>query len=66
MNFEKFSIVFSLNAPDQLKEKICDIFCFDVGDAVGVYLGLPTIWGRSKKLAALRQRELGKKIEGWK
>ncbi|BFG30782.1 hypothetical protein CerSpe_170560 [Prunus speciosa] len=55
VNFEKSSVYFSPNTPQQLT------------DNPGKYLGLPTLWGRSKCEAMNFVKErIMSKVEGWK
>ncbi|XP_062021341.1 uncharacterized protein LOC133737882 [Rosa rugosa] len=67
INTEKSSIYFSPNTPDQMVRLMCELLRIEVTYNPGTYLGLPTIWGRSKKaaLSYIKERLL-KKIEGWK
>ncbi|BFG35167.1 hypothetical protein CerSpe_214410 [Prunus speciosa] len=51
VNFEKSSIYFSPNTPQQLREKVGNILHVCTTDNPGKYLGLPTMWGRSKREA---------------
>ncbi|CAL8991131.1 unnamed protein product [Prunus brigantina] len=51
VNFEKSSIFFSPNTPQQLREKVGQILHVCITDNPGKYLGLPTMWGRSKREA---------------
>lgn len=50
-----------------LAEELTNILGIDKVEDLGVYLGVPAIWGRSKRcgLAYVKGRLLGK-IQGWK
>lgn len=67
MNKSKSSAFFGGNVPQALSNELTEILGIGkVGDP-GSYLGVPTIWGRSKKcgLAYVKGRLLGK-LQGWK
>lgn len=50
-----------------MRRLICALLGFEEVHNPGTYLGLPTIWGRSKKEALVYIKErIGRKIEGWK
>ncbi|KAL6216882.1 hypothetical protein ACLB2K_010100 [Fragaria x ananassa] len=67
VNLEKSSIFFSACTPLHLKELIASTLNIPISEKPGVYLGLPTLSGNSKKivLAYIRER-IKKKLEGWK
>ncbi|XP_062014039.1 uncharacterized protein LOC133730473 [Rosa rugosa] len=67
VNSDKSSIFFSPNTPDQMRRLMCALLKFVEVDNPGNSLGMPTIWGRSKKEALLYIKErIGRKLEGWK
>ena len=67
INYEKSSLIFSKNTPDQIKVDCATTLSIPVDNTPGTYLGLPTHWGRSKKEALNYVRErVRDKIEGWK
>ncbi|KAL4277807.1 hypothetical protein GQ457_03G030430 [Hibiscus cannabinus] len=49
INIPKSSVFFSPNLSDNLKSCLLSILGFDLMEEGSLYLGLPTIWGRSKK-----------------
>ncbi|KAI5336490.1 hypothetical protein L3X38_015758 [Prunus dulcis] len=67
INLDKSNIFFSPNTPLWVRKDLCWIFGIKEADNPGNYLGLPTIWGRSKKEALnyIKERILGK-VQGWK
>lgn len=67
VNMDKSSVFFSPNTPLSLLDQISAILNVPVNDRPGHYLGLPTVWGRSKKasLAFVKDR-LRDKIQSWK
>ncbi|XP_008242862.1 PREDICTED: uncharacterized protein LOC103341160 [Prunus mume] len=67
INYEKSSLMFSANTPEDVKTNISSIMGIRGFDNSGIYLGIPMTWGRSKKvvLAYIRER-VAKKIMGWK
>ena len=67
VNMTKSSVFFGANVPDALSVQLCDILGMEMTGDPGVYLGVPAIWGRSKKcgLAYVKGRLMGK-LNGWK
>lgn len=67
INYDKSSIYFSPNTPQQQQILMCELFNINLVDHPGDYLGMPTIWGRSKKeaLSYIKER-VNRKIDGWK
>ena len=67
INRDKSSLYFSTNTPQSTRVLIGNLLDVPATDDPGIYLGLPTIWGRAKKvaLAYIHDRVL-KKIAGWK
>ncbi|CAN6690416.1 unnamed protein product [Malus baccata var. baccata] len=67
MNSHKSSVYFGRNTPDQVRSQLGSLLGMPVVSDPGVYLGLPAIWGRSKRssLAFVKGRVMGK-IQGWK
>ncbi|CAL9020040.1 unnamed protein product [Prunus brigantina] len=67
INFGKSSIFFSPNTPASIRTELGAILGMTMVDDPGKYLGLPTMWGRSKKEALQFVREkLLRKLSGWK
>nr|XP_017188741.2 uncharacterized protein LOC108173698 [Malus domestica] len=67
VNKSKSSVFFGNNVPESLSFHLTNILSMErVGDP-GVHLGVPAIWGCSKKsgLAYVKERLLGK-LRGWK
>ncbi|XP_050387444.1 uncharacterized protein LOC126803741 [Argentina anserina] len=66
INFDKSSVFFSSNTPVEIHEAIANELGIPVSQP-GVYLGLPTMWGNSKRsaLAYIRER-VKRKLDGWK
>lgn len=67
VNFTKSSLFFSPNTPLELKMIISGEMGISSSEDPGKYLGLPTMWGSSKKqaLAFVKDRIEGK-VQGWK
>ncbi|BFG15190.1 hypothetical protein CerSpe_014650 [Prunus speciosa] len=67
INMEKSICFFSSNSPPDVKTSICNLLGMRVVENPGTYLGLPTLWGRSKKgaLQYVKDRISGK-MHGWK
>ncbi|KAK9938568.1 hypothetical protein M0R45_015297 [Rubus argutus] len=67
INHEKSSIYFSPNTPLQMQYLMCELLGITLVDHPGSYLGLPTIWGKSKKeaLSYIKDRVI-RKIDSWK
>lgn len=67
VNHDKSSIFFSPNTPESIFLPICSLLKIPQVDNPGKYLGLPTIWGRSKKEALVYIKEgICNKLTGWK
>lgn len=66
INFSKSNIFFSPNVPVPLKVQLCSILKVREDVYPGKYIGLPTVWGRSKReaLGYIKERVL-KVIHGW-
>lgn len=62
VNFEKSNMVFSPNTPLPLRSRLQAIFGVNTTSDPGKYLGIPTMWGRSKKdaLGFVKERILSK------
>ncbi|KAM2788853.1 hypothetical protein COP1_009437 [Malus domestica] len=67
VNVQKSSVYFEVNVPKVVAVELGSILGMSVVDNPGTYLGVPAIWGRSKKrgLAYVKGKVLGK-IQGWK
>lgn len=67
INFEKSNNFFSPNTPTSLRLMLSDSLGIKAIDNPGKYLGMPTVWGCSKKeaLGYVKER-IAKKILGWK
>ncbi|CAN6715757.1 unnamed protein product [Malus baccata var. baccata] len=67
VNLQKSSIYFGANVPKGVAANLGSILGVSVVDNPGTYLGVPAIWGHSKKrgLAYVKGRILGK-LQGWK
>ncbi|QHN82087.1 putative mitochondrial protein [Arachis hypogaea] len=67
INLEKLGISFGSLIPIQTKVNIEEILGMAAWENPGKYLGLPTIWGRSKnKALEWIEEKVMNKIEGWK
>lgn len=67
VNFAKSSLFFSANTPLELQMLISNIFGIPGSEDPGKYLGLPTMWGKSKKQALAYVKDtINQKIQGWK
>ncbi|BFG31061.1 hypothetical protein CerSpe_173350 [Prunus speciosa] len=67
ISLAKSTIFFSPNTPSNLGQQICHILGMPKVNDPGKYLGLPTIWGRSKREALMYIKErIMSKIQGWK
>ncbi|XP_058201480.1 uncharacterized protein LOC131316197 [Rhododendron vialii] len=66
LNVHKSSLSFSANTPDNLKNEIKGILGMKEMEGSTTYLGLPALWGRSKKesMGYLRDRII-RKVQGW-
>ncbi|KAM2245975.1 hypothetical protein PS2_006977 [Malus domestica] len=67
INYDKSSIFLSPNTPFLLANQVCTILKISASINPGKYLGLPLIWGKSKRdvLVYVKDRILNK-IQGWK
>ncbi|CAL9019873.1 unnamed protein product [Prunus brigantina] len=67
INFGKSSLFFSPNTPASIRTELRAILGMTMVDDPGKYLGLPTMWGRSKKevLQFVREKLLHK-LSRWK
>ncbi|CAL9002922.1 unnamed protein product, partial [Prunus brigantina] len=64
---EKSNCCFSSNSPPEVKTSICELLGMRAVENPGAYLGLPTVWGRSKKGALQYVKDrIGGKMHGWK
>lgn len=67
INLGKSSVFFSPNTPEDLQRELGTILGMSIVTDPGKYLGLPTLWGRSKSEALNFVKErLLRKIGGWK
>ncbi|CAL2231020.1 unnamed protein product [Prunus armeniaca] len=67
LNTDKSCCFFSTNSPTDVKNSICERLGMALVENPRVYLGLPTVWGKSKKgvLKYVKDRILVK-LQGWK
>ncbi|CAN6555765.1 unnamed protein product [Malus baccata var. baccata] len=67
VNKAKSSVCFGSNVPEEVSRHLSNILGFEMVGDPGMYLGVPAIWGRSKKagLAYVKGRLLDK-LQGWK
>ncbi|CAN6583316.1 unnamed protein product [Malus baccata var. baccata] len=67
VNFQKSSVYFGANIPQRVSAELANILRVKVVNDPGAYLGVPAIWGRSKKrgLAYIKEKIMGK-VQGWK
>ncbi|KAF7810509.1 reverse transcriptase [Senna tora] len=67
MNLDKSSLFYSKNTPDYVKDDICNTLGIVNTCNPGRYLGLPTLWERSKVVAlSFVKDKMMKKIHSWK
>ncbi|KAF7835731.1 reverse transcriptase [Senna tora] len=67
MNLDKSSLFYSRNTPDCVKGDICNTLGIVESSNPGRYLGLPTLWERSKVVAlAFVKDRMMRKIQSWK
>lgn len=67
INADKSSLYFSPNTPWQVTHLLSSILQMRVVSDPGKYLGLPTIWGRSKRSALGYIKEVvSRKVQAWK
>lgn len=67
INVEKSSLYFSPNTPWQITHLLSSILQMQVVSNPEKYLGLPTIWGRSKRSALSYIKEvISRKLQTWK
>lgn len=67
VSLQKSTMYFSTNTPMSVLSELCDILNMPQVKNPGSYLGIPTLWGRSKKitLAYVKDRMMAK-LNGWK
>lgn len=67
VNFEKSEVSYSRNVQNQEKEMICQQIAIKIVTSHSRYLGLPVVFGRSKKdIFSFVQERVWKKVKGWK
>lgn len=67
VNLSKSTIMFSPNTCPRIRDDICSQFNIPSTDNPGKYLGLPTIWGRSKHEAlGFVKEKIIARVKGWK
>ncbi|KAF7829488.1 reverse transcriptase [Senna tora] len=67
MNLDKSNLFYSKNTPLEVKEDICETLGIKEASNPGKYLGLPTLWERSKVVALNFVKErMVNKIQNWK
>ncbi|KAL6176326.1 hypothetical protein ACLB2K_052960 [Fragaria x ananassa] len=67
INTDKSSLFFSPNTPPQIIDLISSVLSMKIVTDPGRYLGLPTIWGRSKcKALSFVKDAIKKKVANWK
>ncbi|KAK4278800.1 hypothetical protein QN277_016598 [Acacia crassicarpa] len=66
INLDKSSIFFSTNSPPAVRAMVSGMLHIPSTEDPGTYLGIPSIWGKSKTqaLAYIRER-VATKIQGW-
>ncbi|KAK4268485.1 hypothetical protein QN277_025138 [Acacia crassicarpa] len=66
INLDKSSIFFTPNTPDDVMNVVGGILGIAATEDPGKYLGIPSIWGKTKHqaLAYIRER-VARKIQGW-
>lgn len=67
MNLQKSNVFFGANVSGALSMELSHVLGMSIVDDPGTYLGLPSLWSRSKKqgLTYMKGRIL-EKIQGWK
>ncbi|KAM1414771.1 hypothetical protein ACFX2I_006507 [Malus domestica] len=67
VNMQMSNVFFGANLPSALRVDLEGILGMPAVENPGIYLGVPAIWGRSKKggLAYVKERVLGR-VQGWK
>lgn len=67
VNLQKCSVFFGVSILTDTSMELGDILGMSTANDPSIYLGVPTIWGRSKRqgLAYMKGRIMGK-IQGWK
>ncbi|CAN6543682.1 unnamed protein product [Malus baccata var. baccata] len=67
VNKAKSSVCFGSNVPEEVSRHLSNILGFEMVGDPGMYLGVPAIWGRSKKAGlAYVKGQLLDKLQGWK
>jgi hypothetical protein len=67
VSLDKSEVPYSRNVPNQDKEMICQQIDIKTGTSHSRYLGLPMVFGRSKKdVFSFVQERVWKKVKGWK
>lgn len=63
---QKSAIFFGANTPKSIRDELCSILGMPQVSDLGLYLGIPTVWGRLKKdaLAFVKDKVLTKP-QGW-
>lgn len=67
INHAKSSIYFSPNTPTQMQHLMCELIGIQLVNHPGHYLGMPTLWRKSKKEALIYIKDrISSKIDDWK
>lgn len=67
VNLDKSEVSFSRNVPNNEQQMICDTMEVKIVTSHTRYLGLPVVFGRSKKdVFSFVQERVWKKLKGWK
>ncbi|KAK4255381.1 hypothetical protein QN277_008388 [Acacia crassicarpa] len=66
INLDKSSIFFSSNTPMEVRAMVCNTLGVSASEDPGKYLGIPSIWGKTKcqALAYVRER-VTSKLQSW-
>ncbi|KAK4285072.1 hypothetical protein QN277_001816 [Acacia crassicarpa] len=66
INLDKSSVFFSSNTPLAVRSLVSEVLHIPTTEDPGAYLGIPSIWGKTKTqaLAYIRER-IASKIKGW-
>ncbi|KAF7825904.1 reverse transcriptase [Senna tora] len=67
LNTSKSGVIFEKSTPQAIRANICAILSIQEWDSPGKYLGIPSLWGRSKSniLSWIKEKVVNK-ISGWK
>ena len=67
LNLEKTRMMFSANVEEEVKVEIAERLGVEVAENPETYLGIPTMWGKTKTVAmAFLKEKVQEKVQYWK